>query len=90
MNAKAMEPFGKALLAYFEGGSDAELIVRRDDETETVVPVSLFFRDELSFTEIERRATKLCKGSVLDIAAAWLMCFARTYFCLNEAPSTLS
>ena len=69
MNAKAMEPHGKALLAYLGGDSSAELIVRRDDGQETAIPVSLFFRDEPVFTEIERMAIGLCEGRVLDIGA---------------------
>jgi SAM-dependent methyltransferase len=69
MDAKAMKPFGKALCAYFGGESSAELIVRRDDGKEVTIPVSLFFRDESDFSEIERTAMRLCKGRVLDIGA---------------------
>jgi SAM-dependent methyltransferase len=67
MNAGAMEPFGKALLAYLEGDAGAEVIIRRDDGREGVLPASLFFRSEPDFTEIERTATDLCQGRVLDI-----------------------
>lgn len=67
MNAKAMEPFGRALLAYLDGDPKTEFIVRRDDGNRTVVPVSLFFRDESGFTELERTAMDLCEGRVLDI-----------------------
>jgi SAM-dependent methyltransferase len=67
MNPLAMEPFGKALIAYLEGDSNAKLIIRRDDGKETTVPMSLFFRDEPAFTELERAALGLCRGKVLDI-----------------------
>ncbi len=69
MNAKAMEPFGKALVAYAEGDSNAELIVRRNDGREETLPVSLFFRGEAEFSPIDRLAIELCHGSVLDIGA---------------------
>jgi SAM-dependent methyltransferase len=69
MDPKAMEPFGRALLAYLDGDSDAKLILRRDDGNEAAVPVAVFFRDESRFTEIERAAMQLCEGRVLDIGA---------------------
>jgi len=69
MNQKAMEPFGKALLAYFGGDSTAELLTRRDDGFEAAVPVSQFFRDEPDFSEMERAAIELCAGRILDIGA---------------------
>ena len=69
MNPKAMEPFGRALLAYANGDSSSDLLIRRDDGTETVVPVSHFFREEPGFTEMEREAIGLCRGGVLDIGA---------------------
>jgi SAM-dependent methyltransferase len=67
MNPEAMEPFGMALLDYFQGGSSAELIVRRDDGKEAAVPVSHFFRELSGFTDMEKTATELCKGHILDI-----------------------
>ena len=69
MTVKAMEPFGEALLAYLDGDTSAELILRRDDGREAVIPVSLFFRDEATFTDVEKVATGLCEGRVLDIGA---------------------
>ncbi len=64
-----MEPQGLALLAYFEGDNDAELIIRRDDGLEDPLRVSHFFRDPAEFTEIERTALNLCTGHVLDAGA---------------------
>jgi SAM-dependent methyltransferase len=69
VNPQAMEPFGMALLAYFEGCVNAELIVRRDDGKEAPLPASLFFREQADFTDIEKAAIELCKGHVLDIGA---------------------
>jgi 2-polyprenyl-3-methyl-5-hydroxy-6-metoxy-1,4-benzoquinol methylase len=62
-----MEPFGMALEAYFNGAPTAALIVRRDDGNEATLPMSLFFRDEEAFTELERMALARCDGRVLDI-----------------------
>jgi SAM-dependent methyltransferase len=69
MNPKSMEPFGMALLAYFEGNSNAELTMRRDDGKEGTIPARLFFRELPDFSIIEKTSTDLCKGHVLDIGA---------------------
>ena len=67
MNTKSMEPFGLALLSYFEGNSNAELTFRRSDGKEETLPVSLFFRELSDFSVIEKTSIELCKGHVLDI-----------------------
>ncbi|MGA1842054.1 MAG: class I SAM-dependent methyltransferase [bacterium] len=67
MNPKAMEPYGMALLAYYKGETNAELIVRRDDGQETPLPVKFFFRDPSS--PIDNAAIDRCTGHVLDIGA---------------------
>jgi SAM-dependent methyltransferase len=69
MDAKAMEPFGKALLAYQNGDLGAEILLRRDDGHEATIPIWLFFRDESKFTELEKMAMQLCKGRVLDVGS---------------------
>jgi SAM-dependent methyltransferase len=69
MNAKAMEPFGRALRAYLGGDSSVDLIVRRDDGKTSFLPISLFFRAESGFTAMERTAMELCRGRILDIGS---------------------
>jgi len=69
MDAKAMEPQGLALLAYFEGDLGAELIIHRDDGVDDPMPVSDFFREPTEFTEVESAAISLCSGHVLDAGA---------------------
>lgn len=69
MNPKSMEPFGMALLAYFEGNPNAQLTMRRDDGKEAVVPASLFFREWPDFSFMEKTSTEICQGHVLDIGA---------------------
>lgn len=69
MNPKAMEPYGAALLAYFQGDTDAKLLVRRDDGQESPLPISYFFREPPQFTPIEKAALERCTGHVLDAGA---------------------
>ncbi len=64
-----MAPFGAALAAYDAGDRTAELILRREDGNEARLPLSLFFRDEPEFTDVERTALARCRGRVLDIGA---------------------
>ncbi len=67
MNPKAMEPFGMALLAYYEGDTHAELIIHRDDGQDAPLPVSFFFRNPSS--PIDNAAISRCQGHVLDVGA---------------------
>ncbi|MCI0379718.1 MAG: hypothetical protein L0215_19100 [Gemmataceae bacterium] len=69
MNPNAMTPFGAALWACFEGDTDAELVLRRDDGLEVALPVSHFFREPAAFTAIEIAALQHCRGPVLDAGA---------------------
>ncbi len=69
MDTQAMEPFGRALLAYYHGNADAEVLIRRDDGQVTPLPVNHFFRAPAKFTPIEKTALALCRGSVLDAGA---------------------
>jgi SAM-dependent methyltransferase len=69
MKPAAMEPYGRALQTFLEGGRSAQLVVRRDDGVESVIPVAHFFRDEPDLTEIETRAIELCTGRVLDVGS---------------------
>jgi len=69
MDPKGMEPHGMAMWAFFDGDTNAELGVRRDDGLEDSIPVSHFFRDASEFTPIENAALDLCQGLVLDVGA---------------------
>jgi SAM-dependent methyltransferase len=69
MLADSMAPHGKALLAYFEGDRTAELIIRRDDGLESVVPASHFFRPPAEFSRLELAALGQCSGTILDAGA---------------------
>ena len=64
-----MNPFGRALLDYADGKSDAYITLERDDGFAEEVPVSVFFRDPDAFFPVEKAALELCFGRVLDIGA---------------------
>ncbi len=69
MDARAMDPYGSALAAYFSGEHEAKITIRRDDGLQTVLPAGYFFRTPDEFTPIERVALDRCDGHVLDIGA---------------------
>jgi len=69
MDPKAMDPHGMAMLAFFEGDTNAQVSARRDDGLEESIPVSRFFRDASEFTPIENAALERCRGHVLDVGA---------------------
>lgn len=69
MNRESMGPHGRALLAYFEGDTSAELILRRDDGLASPLPVRHFFRGPGEFSPLERTALDACRGRILDIGA---------------------
>ena len=69
MDAKAVEPYGLALLDFFGGDASAKVIVHRDDGEKGDLPVSIFFREPSGFSAIEQRALDLCRGRVLDAGA---------------------
>ncbi len=66
---KAMEPFGLALMDYYNGKEVGELIMHRDDGLKDEHPVVYYFREPTDFSLIEKDALKMCKGKVLDIGA---------------------
>ena len=69
MDPKAMDLFGMALLAHFEGDATAELIIHRDDGQKTPLPVGFFFRGPSQFTPLDNAALDRCRGHVLDVGA---------------------
>ena len=69
MNADAPEPFGLALLDYFQGNASAELVIHRDDGVDATLPASHFFRGPDGFSSIDNAALALCQGRVLDVGA---------------------
>lgn len=69
MHRKAMEPFGLALIEFFEGKKYAKIIFHRDDGLKDEASIIFYFRSENNFTSIEKQALALCQGRVLDIGA---------------------
>ena len=69
MNPKSMEPFGRALDAWFAGDREAEIIICRDDGDRAALPVGYFFREPAQFSPIENAAMERARGRVLDVGA---------------------
>ncbi len=67
--AAAMDPFARALTAYFAGDAQATVIMRREDGVEAPLPAAVFFRGESDFLPMERLALDRCRGRVLDVGA---------------------
>jgi len=63
------DSWGKALLDYYKGTLKDQLILHTSFGDPEIVPMQVFFRDEESFTELERYALELCQSPVLDIGA---------------------
>ncbi|NVM44963.1 MAG: class I SAM-dependent methyltransferase [Candidatus Lokiarchaeota archaeon] len=66
---KAMEPFGLALNAYWEGNKSAKIIFHRDDGTIRDYHVDHCFRKPEDFSDLEKQALEMCFGKVLDLGA---------------------
>ncbi len=62
--------FGKALEDYQLGIRGGKLIVHSDLTDNDIFPVDQFYRKPDEMPEIEKKALKLCNGSVLDVGAA--------------------
>jgi 2-polyprenyl-3-methyl-5-hydroxy-6-metoxy-1,4-benzoquinol methylase len=69
MRPEAMILHGKSLIDYNKGDRTAEIVMRRSDGVETVLPVSIFFRSEREFLHGESEAVNESKGRILDIGA---------------------
>jgi len=64
-----MEPYGLALLDFFNGDDSAKIVIYRDDGLKEDLLISFFFREPPDFLPLERTAVNLCRGSVLDVGA---------------------
>jgi len=69
MSYESMKPYGMALLDYFNGNTDAVLLLERDDGFVQEEPVSIFFRKPPDFFRHEHTALSLCYGNILDIGS---------------------
>ena len=69
MDPNAMEPYGSALLDFFNGESSAHVVEYRDDGLKGDLSIGIFFRKPSDFSPIEQTALDLCRGRVLDAGA---------------------
>lgn len=60
---------GLAIIDYYSGNHDAELLVESDCTGTEIMPASIFFRTLEQLPDLERYALGLCRGTVLDIGA---------------------
>ncbi len=63
------DPLGEALLDYWQQPNLAAITVHIDISEDEFLPVSHFFRDENSISQLEKTALEACRGHVLDIGA---------------------
>lgn len=61
---------GMAMLDYFAGIDDINLLIHTSYGDPEDMPVEAFFRDLEDFTKLEGVALKNCRGEILDIGAA--------------------
>jgi precorrin-6B methylase 2 len=64
------DPFGEAILEYFEKGKAPDLIVNSNYTEDENIPVSYLFRTKKEMPEIELAALENCRRKILDIGAA--------------------
>ena len=69
MSENSVNPYGRAILDYFNGDISATITAKDEWGHKAEVPVARFFRQFEDFPEIEKKAIELCVGKVLDIGA---------------------
>ena len=60
---------GKAILDYYKNQLKNDLLIDTSYGSQEIMPVEVFFRDEMDFTTLEHLALIECKGKVLDLGA---------------------
>ena len=69
MNSQSMQPYGLALMDFFNGDTSAKVTSHRDDGQTEDLPLDVFFREPADFSSLERAAIDCCRGHVLDVGA---------------------
>lgn len=69
MENKSKDIHGRAILDFFLGNQDINLIIHTSYGEPEEMPVEVFFRDELDFTTLEHLALMECRGKILDLGA---------------------
>lgn len=65
----SVDPLGRAMLDYFNGVRDKELLVSSSVELEGPMEPGHFFRSEEKLPLLEKIALENCRGKVLDVGA---------------------
>ncbi len=69
MKEQKNDPLGEAILDYFNGIHEAEIIVHCSISEDDVIPVAHLFRTIENLSELEKTAVENCRGKILDIGA---------------------
>ena len=69
MDVSSWDLQGLAIVDFYTGNLDAELIVESDCAGTETIPASVFFRTLEQLPDLESYALGLCQGTVLDIGA---------------------
>lgn len=64
------DPFGEAILDYFESGKAPDLIINSNYTEDENIPVSYLFRTKKEMPKTELAALENCRGKILDVGAA--------------------
>ena len=62
--------FGNAITAYFNGETNATILVRSENFEDDAIPVSYLFRDHKDMPKLERIALSKCRGKILDVGCS--------------------
>ena len=60
---------GQAILDYYNGERNEPLILHNSYGEPEAMPVEVFFREPIDFTDLENQAISECRGKTLDIGA---------------------
>ncbi|MEM9896238.1 MAG: methyltransferase domain-containing protein [Bacteroidota bacterium] len=60
---------GKAIFDYHQGIRDQKLLIHNNYDQPEEMPIDVFFRPKIDFTELEAIAIESCKGTILDLGA---------------------
>lgn len=69
LTSRSTDALGKAIKAYYEGNTAAQLTTYSSIDGMDKMPVAQFFRTFLTMPQIEQLALMLCQGKILDVGA---------------------
>ncbi len=64
-----MDIHGQAILDYYNGETDQSFVLHNSYGAPEEMPIEVFFREPIDFTDLENQAITECRGKILDIGA---------------------